>query len=86
MICKDSILILNTFSPANLPIHIDFKGLNMYDGQVYVRIVQNRDLVSLEFNIKAKFIGNSQEVDFNIEIGTEGMSENLHAPILLIMY
>ena len=57
----------------------------MYDGQVYVRIVQNRDLVSLEFNIKAKFIGNSQEVDFDIEIGTEGMSENLHAPILLIM-
>ena len=57
----------------------------MYDGQVYVRIVQNRDLVSLEFNIKAKFIGNSQEVDFDIEIGTEGMSEILHAPILLIM-
>ena len=57
----------------------------MYDGQVtlYVRIVQNRNLVPLEFNIKAKFIGNSQEVDFDIEVGTEGMSENLHVLILL---
>ena len=55
----------------------------MYDGQVtlYVRIVQNRNLVPLEFNIKAKFIGNSQEVDFDIEVGTEGMSENLHVLI-----
>ena len=55
----------------------------MYDGQVYVRIVQNRNLVPLEFNIKAKFIGNSQEVDFDIELGTEGMSENICKLILL---
>ena len=28
LICKDSILILNTFSPSNQPVKLDFKGLS----------------------------------------------------------
>ena len=51
-------------------------------GTTHDPIVQILNFRTLEFNIKPKFIGNSEEVDFDIELGTEGISGNSRLLIL----
>ena len=78
IICKDSILILNTFSSANLPIHLDFKGFVFISTHKQIVRFWTSEYLYLNYSMKPKFKGNSKEVDFEIELGTEGQSENEH--------